>query len=350
MIKTIKITGLVLAVFSLAGCSLISGGNDGGVNRSDDGAATFYPKTKAEQNKAISATDVLSLVSNPQNGEEVYIGTASSGIFKTSDAGETWKQLKVSELTPTKVYSMAVSSSDPKVILAGVLIGKRAKIIKSEDGGETWKDIYTEPSTGSLVLSLALDPENSKNVYAGTDKGQIFFSEDGGETWRSLYWAKGPVYRIAIDNLNPNVAYFVIFQNGLLRTLDGGKNFEELNKKESFISTNELGSPTAIMIDPYRNGWLYVGSPVGLLRSKDRGENWESVKTLIKPQEQTIRSIAINPANSDEIIFSVSQALYKSIDGGANWKTVQFDVSRTLEVIAYNRQKPATIYVGMNKR
>ncbi|MFA5871676.1 MAG: YCF48-related protein [Parcubacteria group bacterium] len=350
MKKTAKLTGLIMGTFLLAGCSLISGGNDGGVNRSDDGGATFYPKDKVGQNGTISQTDVLSLAVNPQDGNEVYIGTASSGIFKTNDAGENWRQLKVSDLTPTKVYSMAISNSDPKVILAGALVDKRAKIIKSQDGGDTWKDIYTEPSTGSLVLSLALDPLNSQNVYAGTDKGQIIFSEDGGETWRNLLWAQGPVYKIALDYFNPSTAYFVIFQRGLLRTLDGGKSFEDLSQKESFISSNQLGNPTSLAADPNQEGWLYVGSPSGLLRSKDQGENWESVKTLIKPSEQTIRSIAINPVSSDEIVFSVSQAFYKSIDGGVNWKTVQFDVSRTIEVIAYNRQNPATVYVGMNKR
>ncbi|MDD5490116.1 MAG: hypothetical protein PHP25_05565, partial [Candidatus Moranbacteria bacterium] len=135
----------------LSACSLTGGGNDGGIFRSDDGGKTFAPKNKAENNKTISGVDILSLAMNPQNGNEIYAGSKASGIFKSSDAGETWKQLSVSLLTPTKVYSLVINPSNPNVVFAVSVIGKRGKILKSTDAGETWKDTYTEPSDGTLV-------------------------------------------------------------------------------------------------------------------------------------------------------------------------------------------------------
>lgn len=353
--KYAKIASIVSAFIFLTGCSLTSGGNDGGMYRSDDGGKTFLPKNSITQNGkvgSISGVDVLSIAVNPQNGDEVYIGTKASGILKTVDAGENWQALKVSELTAEKIYSMAIDQNDPKIVYATVLIGKRAKIVKSEDAGESWKEVYTEPADGSLVLCLALDSQNPRNIYAGTDQGQIFFSENGGETWRSLYWpeSKKAIYKIAVDRFNPQLVYFAIFQNGIMRTKDGGKTFEQLESEISSSQRDFFQNPTAITTDPYRPEWVYAGTSEGLMKSKDAGDNWETVKTLNEPQEQAIRSIAINPQNSEEIIYAVSKAFYKSNDGGANWSAIQFDSNRSLEIVAYNQGKPEVIYAGLNNR
>jgi len=351
----VKIASIVFAFVFLAGCSFSSNGNDGGMYRSDDGGKTFSPKDSINQSGkpgSISGVDVLSIAVNSQNGDEVYIGTKASGILKTTDAGENWQSLKVSELIPEKVYAVAIDQNDPKIVYATALEGKRAMIVKSEDAGVSWKPVYTEPTDGSLVLCLALDPQNPQNIYAGTDQGQIFFSENGGETWRSLYWPenKQAVYKIAVDRFNSQLVYFAIFQSGMLRTKDGGKTFEKLGDNMPFSERKLLQNPTALTTDPYRPEWIYAGTSEGLLRSKDSGDSWETVKTLNKSQEEAIRSIAINPQNSEEIVYAVSKAFYKSNDGGANWSTVQIISNRSLEVVAYDQNKPEVIYAGLNSR
>jgi photosystem II stability/assembly factor-like uncharacterized protein len=353
--KTKRMIFILAGVVFFAGCSLTGNSNDGGFYRSDDGGKTFAPKNNASQNgktATIGGVDVLSIVENPQNGSEIYLGTKTSGIIKTTDAGENWKSLNVSALTPTKVYAMAVDSSNPNNVYAATLVGKRGKIIKSEDAGENWKEIYTEPSDGSLILSMALDGTNPQNIYAGTDQGQIIYSETGGETWRSLYWTSGndAIYKIAFDKFNSGLVYFAIFQKGLMRTEDGGKTFEDLGKKNFLDDKLSLDNPTALVADPNRPEWVYAGTDTGLVRSKDGGDSWDTVRILNKAQEQAIWSISINPQNSDEIVYSVSKAFYKSNDGGINWSTVQFDSSRSPNVVSYNFQKPEIIYVGMDKR
>lgn len=345
----------VLAAMFLSACSLGSG-SDGGVYRSDDGGKTFSPKNQAENGKTIDAVDVLSLAVNSQDGREVYLGTKASGIFKSGDGGELWKQLEAAEVTPVKVYSMVVDQFNPEIVYATAVLGGRGKIMKSTDAGGTWKETYTEPADGSLVLSLALNPQNSQNIFAGTDQGQILSSGDGGETWKSVFWTweKKAVYKIAYDNFDPSVIYFVIFQSGVLRTVDGGASFEELKQKANLTGFYEMGEslqdPVSIKTDPARADWVYAGTSDGLLRSRDKGDSWEIVKTLNKAEEFDIRSIDVNPANSDEIICAAAQTFYKSNDGGVNWFPIQSDSNRTLEVIKYDPQNPEVIYVGLNKR
>jgi photosystem II stability/assembly factor-like uncharacterized protein len=334
----------------LSGCSLVSSSTDGGVFRSDDGGKNFAQKATIDANTKISSVDILSLAVNPQNGSEVYIGTKSSGVFKATDGGEKWQAVKTVQATIQKVYAIAIDPISPNYVYIAAIVGGRGLILKSSDSGANWKEIYSEPSNGSFVLALAIDPAGSGKIFGGTTRGQIIFSENGGDTWKAAYQTNSEVFKIAIDQFNPNLAYFAINQNGLLRTKDGGKTFDNLGEKNILDFSQQLGNPLSITVDPNKENLIYAGTSKGLFRSKNGGDDWELVKVLNSPQENAIRSIAVNPKNSDELVYGASQVFYKSVDGGQSWSTTQFSGSRTIETAAYNKQNPGTIYTGMNNR
>ncbi|MCX6763086.1 MAG: YCF48-related protein [Candidatus Moranbacteria bacterium] len=346
----IKKISFSVSVLFLAGCSFASNSSDGGVFRSDDGGKSFAQKVTIDEKTLINSVDVLSLVANPQNGNEVYIGTVSNGVLKTIDAGEKWQVIKVSPNAAAKVYTVAIDPINSNVVYVAAVVDGRGKILKSTDAGATWKEIYSESSSGPFVLALAIDPAGSGKIFGGTTEGQIIFSDNSGDSWKNLYKAQGGVFKIAIDSMNPGLAYFAVSQSGLLRTRDGGKNFENLGEKNTSGGQQQFGSPTAITTDPNKANWIYAGTTKGLFRSKNGGDDWEAMKVLSDPQENAIRGIAINPINSDEVIYGAAQAFYKSVDGGQSWATTQFNGSRTIETIAYDRQNPGIIYAGMNKR
>ena len=341
---------LAISFLFFAGCSLISSSTDGGVFRSDDGGKNFSQKVTIDEKTKISSVDVLSLAVNPQNGNEAYIGTKSNGVFKTIDAGEKWQVVKVSPGAVTKAYALAINPINPSIVYVAAIAGDRGKVLKSTDAGTTWKEVYTEASSGSFVLALAIDLAESGKIFGGTTEGQIIFSDNDGDSWQNLYKAQGGVFKIAIDSMNSNLAYFAVSQGGLLRTWDGGKNFENLGEKNILSGQQQLGSPTVIMTDPNKANWIYAGTTTGLFRSKNSGDDWEGVKVLNSPEENAIRGIAINPQNSDEIIYGAAQAFYKSVDDGQSWATTQLNGSWALETVAYNKQNPGVIYAGMNKR
>lgn len=348
----IKTTAFVFSIVFFAGCSLGSSSIDGGVFRSDDAGKSFAHKVKIDEKTAISSVDVLSLAVNSQSESEVYIGTKSNGVFKTTDAGDSWQVVKISPSVVTKAYAIAIDPTNSSTVYIAAIVDGRGKILKTFDAGETWKEVYTEPSSGSFILALAIDPAvaGSGKIFGGTTEGQIIFSDNSGDSWQNLYKAQDGVFKIAIDSMNSNLAYFAVIQGGLLRTKDGGKNFENLKENNKLNNQQQFGNPMAIASDPYKTNWIYAGTTTGLFRSKNSGDDWESVKVLNIPKENAIRGIAINPQNSDEIIYGAAQAFYKSVDGGQSWATTQFNGNRTLEVVAYNRQNPGVIYVGMNKR
>lgn len=340
MKKHLKKILFAIPVVFLTGCSLVSSSTDGGVFRSDDGGKKFVQKVTIDEKTKIGSVDVLSLAVNPQNGKEIYIGTKANGIFKSTDGGEKWQAVKIAALAITKVYAIAIDPVNPSFVYAAAIVGDRGKILKSNDAGATWKDVYTEPASGSFILSLALDPAGTGKIFGGTTVGQIIFSDNGGDSWQSLYQARAEVFRIVFDSKNSNLTYFAVNQSGLLRTLDGGKKFEDLAEKNIVNRETGLQNPSAVITDPNRTGWVYTGTGTGLFRSKDFGENWELIKILNRPRENAVRGIAINPQNSDEIVYGAAQAFYKSVDGGQSWATTQFSGSRTIETVAYNPQNP----------
>ncbi|MDD3487292.1 MAG: YCF48-related protein [Candidatus Moranbacteria bacterium] len=348
--KTIIIGILSILLFS--GCSLVSNTADGGVFRSDDGGKTFSQKVKIDDKTSIGSANVLSLAVNPQNGNEAYVGTKTSGMFKTTDAGETWQSVKISQSasTPQKIYSIAIDPKNPSLVYVAAIVDGRGLILKSSDGGANWGETYPEPSDGSFVLALAVDPSDSGKIFGGTTRGQIIFSENGGETWRAAHEGTSAITKIAFDQFDSNLAYFAVNENGLLRTKDGGKTFDNLGEKNVLNLSRQLGSPMSIITDPNREDWAYAGTSTGLFRSKNGGDDWELVKVLNSPQENAIRGIAVNPKNSEEIVYGASQVFYKSVDGGESWATTQSGGSRVIEAVGYNRQDPSVIYIGMNSR
>ena len=217
----------------------------------------------------------------------------------------------------------------------------RGKIIKTEDNGENWKDVYTFNVNGPIVASLAIDKRNPSTLYAGTSNGGIFKTEDGGNTWMSLFWGKSSIRKIVFDKINSNVVYFGTVSDGLLITKDGGSSFSEV-KKSGYIYN--------ILAHPISEGSVFLSDKDGLQKSVDFGENWEVINTLVKPADLGSRGLDIDTSNPNEIYYASDKAFYKSSDGGYSWSPVQFNTTRSIEIIKIDPNNKDIIYLGMYNR
>jgi photosystem II stability/assembly factor-like uncharacterized protein len=336
------------AAFTLSGC-VNRGGNSalsGNFLKSADGGKTWESKVKMADEKTISSVEVLSMDFNPADHSVIFIGTVDHGVFVSRDGAETWQAL---DFPPKKVYGLAARSADGQIIYAAGVWQKRGKIYKTADGGKNWEEIYTEPADGTVVTALAASFSNPDLVFAGTSDGAIFKTSDGGKSWVNLARADEAVTNIAFGSSSGEIAYFLVFEKTILRTKDGGLSFEDLSEKmkgENFFGSHRVYSLAA---DPLKPGGIYAGAEKKLMRSFDFGDSWQEINILESSKEFPIRSIAINPQNSNEIIYSSAQALYKSVDGGAQWTTTQLDTKNNVSVIKYDSQNPAVIYLGLKK-
>lgn len=306
-------------------------------------------KIWADSSKAINkpnATDInpLSLVFDPKDSNVVYAGLHAGGIMKTVNGGDSWEFLS---FKTDKVYGLALDPNDSKTIYASTVIGDRGKIFKNSDSGigGNWNEIYTAAISGPLVIYLTIDKKNADTIYIATSDNQVAKSADGGNSWKNIFQSKSPVTKISFDAKNSNSIYLLTKTGEVFYSSNGGSSFESLIRKINTIGI--AGSSFSIMeTDPSNSGWVYLAGKLGIIRSKDFGQNWEKVVTLNNPQNSPIGALAINPANSKEIIYGASQAAYKSVDEGKTWATSQFDSAKAISILEYNPANPSVIYAG----
>lgn len=343
----------------------------GGVYRSADGGTSW------NYSDITNGLDVSTLVIDPVNSNTMYAGTYNKGIFKSTDAGVNWNPVN-SGLTSTYVWSLIINPLDPNTIYAGVYGG----VFKSTNGGSNWNIVNTGFPRPE-INALSIDPANSAILYAGTKNG-VFKTTDGGTTWNpantglpsseimalaispinpsiihagcgkgvfkstdgSGHWSYiGPdrhsVDTLAIDPVNPDIVYAVGVWWGfyygsmpvwLLRTMDGGDTWEDVN------DNNDFG--WVLAIDPLNPNIIYAGDYKGLSKSIDRGTNW--IPTGLT--ETFFSAIAIDPQNPSTIYAAAGSHMHKSADGGANWSII--NTGLWIRVVAIDPLNPNIIYAG----
>lgn len=317
--------------------------------KSEDNGKSWVNKIKISDTQNIGLTNALSIAVDPQNDQNIYLGTEKDGLYVTKNGADTWEKIN---FPLTKIYSLAMDKNNTNIIYASGILGKRAKIFKSMNGGSDWNEIYTEPSDGSTVSSLEISKKNSNVLYSGTSDGMIFKTSDGGQTWKNLLKADGPIIDISFDSVKDDAVYFGVFGGSVLRTLDGGNTIDDFGKirldtvaQGAFLNWNTY----SLAVDPTLPGVLYVGMANALLRGTDYGENWEKVNILESSKKAPIRAIAVNLQNSKEIMYSSAGAMYVSIDAGENWFIFQLNTDKVVEVIRYSPINANIVYAGLRK-
>ncbi len=207
------------------------------------------------------------------------------GLYKTTDGGATWTRiLHVSD--ETGINEVHIDPRNPDVLYASsyqrrrhtwTLIngGPESTIYKSEDAGATWRKIEKGlPGVDKGRIGLAVSPANPDVVYAVVEaamgKSGFFRSDNRGETWTKpgSYVPPGAQYynEIVCDPVNVDRVYAL--QTFLQVTNDGGKTFQRVPRKNRHVDDH------ALWIDPDDTDHLLVGSDGGVYESWDLAKNW----------------------------------------------------------------------------
>ena len=122
---------------------------------------------------------------DPQNGRTLIAGSRDSLLFRSDDAGASWRLLPFPRGTPGVFNSVLIDPNESPHYYAGLDAGDSpdSGVYESKDGGETWQALAG--IRGSRIESLALSPIDSGTIAAGTSKG-VFLSADRGATWRRI--------------------------------------------------------------------------------------------------------------------------------------------------------------------
>ncbi|MFN3305676.1 MAG: VPS10 domain-containing protein [Candidatus Kapaibacteriota bacterium] len=299
---------------------------------------------------AVFGGRVSDLAVNPNNKNEFYVGVASGGIWKTTNAGVTFTSV-FDNYGSFSIGCLTIDPSNPHTIWAGTGENNSQRsvswgdgVYKSTDGGKTWKNMGLKNS--EHIGKIIVHPSNSNIVYVaaqgplwgpGGDRG-LYKTTDGGKTWeRALFISDNTgVTDVVMDPRNPDVLYCASYQrrrhvwtliNGgpeaaIYKTTDGGKNWEKL---QNGLPSGDLGR-IGLGLSPANPDYIYAiiegnEGKGGIYRSTDRGASWEKRNSWFSPSAQYYHEVFCDPTNPERVFF-IDTYLRLTEDGGKTLKIV----------------------------
>ena len=227
------------------------------------------------------------------------------------------------------------------------------------------------------VMSIAVNPKQTNEFYVGVASGGVWKTVNDGTTWTPVFSNEGSysVGWVALDPNDSSVVWVgsgesnsqrsVSYGDGIYRSVDGGKNWENLGLKKS----EHIGR---VVIDPRDSKVVYVsaegplwgpGGDRGVYKTVDGGKTWKAVLTI--SENTGVNDIAIDPSNPDILYASAYQrrrhvftlidggpesAIYKSTDAGATWNKLKSGLP-TVEMgrigLAVSPADPNVVYAAV---
>lgn len=264
---------------------------------SQDGGATW-----SAAGTGFTARGSRSVAFDPSNHFRIYAGgTVGDGLFKSEDGGLTWARRPLGSAA-VDVIMVAVDSLSPNIIYAGT---QNEGLFKSTDYGDTWRAAGSGLS--GAVTNLTPDPSKSGRVLAATATA-FFLSEDNAETWTNIL--NRPAWTITIDSKTPSTVYATTRTQGVFRSLDGGRTWQDINNGLTALSLGRA----PVTIHPTNPQTLYVGNAGGVFKSLDGGGHWFAVNSGLG--DLSVWGLVIDPDNSSVLYACGPSGVYKTVTGG----------------------------------
>ena len=241
-----------------------------------------------------------------------YMGTTGGGLWKTEDAGQHWSNISDGYFKTGSVGAVAVSESDPNIVYVGM-------------GEHAPRGVMTSHGDG------------------------VYKSRDAGKTWKHMGLpATQHIARIIIHPKNPDIVYVAAQgalhaptdERGIYKSVDGGENWTKVLFVNQLTGCAELSMDMsnpevlyAAMWEHQRKPWIVVsgGEGSGLYKSVDGGKNWKKIHQGL-PKEKGKMAIAVSRSNPEKVYALIESdsnkekgGLFVSADGGKSWKRISKD-------------------------
>ncbi|MCY1634814.1 T9SS type A sorting domain-containing protein [Marinifilum sp. D737] len=240
-----------------------AGSATGGIWKTTDGAENWTNLSNDLTNLSVNA-----LVMAKSNHNIIYAGTGESfpgsaqnlgnGIWKSEDRGESWSQL-ASTATDEKfgyINRLFVNPIDANIVIAATEMG----IFKSVDGGTTWNQVY-ESTDG--VEDLSAFPEARDTIFAGENGKGVLRTIDGGDSWKvfSKGLSAGTRYEVAVSPVDRNFVYTSVNisskESHVFLSKDNANNWSKYNDDQNFLG-GQGGYDNTIAAHPFIDSVVFV--------------------------------------------------------------------------------------------
>ncbi len=366
--------GRTLAASGIPGNSytFYFGAVDGGIWKTTNAGDTWQVLTDGQTNSSIGALAIA-----PSNENIIYIGTGEAdmrsditygdGVYKSTDGGEHWEHLGLSETR--HIGKILIDPENPDIVFVAAVghaygSNNERGVFKTTNGGKTWKKIlYKNDETGAVDLSW--DAEKTNIIYASTWQVQrtpwsqyqpnegpgcgLYKSTDKGNTWTQIKgngFPQDSVGRIGIAVVNGSGGnkLFTIVESlsdksGLYYSNDGGNSWE-LRSTNTNITTR-MWYFGRVFVDPTNPDIIYLLNR-SVFRSEDGGRTFTAIKG--SPGGDDYHYVWIDPQNNHRIIEAADQGAAVSLDYGKTWSSWYNQPTAQFYHISVDNQFPYRIY------
>ena len=328
------------------------------VFKSTDGGSTWNEVRNGLPASGTGAS-VGALAIDPQGSGAIYLVThlcdqtgklpppaCDNRIFTSDDGGDNWSEATASPLTASLGGALVADPQNPSVLYLHVtLSGGQNGVTKSIDRGRTWTKPTVYLSSGFGPQTLAIDPLDPNTLYASSLG--MFKSVDGAQTWTSIYQPPVGFPALVVDSQTPGVVLGA-GSFGIIRSADGGSTWTALTSGLHAIQI------LSVAVDLQHSGTLYAGDGnSSVYKTSNGGGTWEAAKL---GQWYLTNALAVDPTDSNTIYVGTDVGVFKSIDGGNNWTTMNVGLAPPGQITEVNLlmidpQHPNTVYAAsLNRR
>ena len=282
-----------------------------------------------------------------------YMGSTGGGVWKTTDDGITWNNISDGFLKTGTVGAIAVSESDPNVVVVGmgehaargVMTSMGDGVYKSTDAGKTWKHIGLDASRH--ISDVVIHPTNPDIIfisvqgaqYGPTSERGIYRTVNGGDSWEKVLYVNETTgaSSLSMDMNNPRILYAAMWQHqrypwtitsggehsGLYTSVDGGTTWKQLKS-----GLPKAFGKSGISVSRANANRVYAvieaeGEKGGVYRSDNAGKSWKQVNGNRVNIARSWYYMEIFADPQDEnVVYVLNAPVMKSIDGGKNFSNI----------------------------
>jgi len=320
---------------------------------------------------------IADIAIHPRDYSVWYVAVGSGGVWKTTNAGTTWKPI-FDDQPSYSIGCVTIAPNNPQIIwigtgenIGGRHVGYGDGIYRSRDGGATWEQFGLQAS--HHISKIIVHPENSDIIWAavqgplwskGGDRG-LYKSTDGGSHWKKVLgddvWVG--VTDIVMDPRDPDWLIAATWQrhrnvaaymgggpgSGIHCSTDGGDSWEKLTQGLPEANLGKIG----LAISTQKPDLIYAVIELdrrtgGLYKSTDRGASWvkqsEAVSGATGPHYY--QELYASPHHFDRL-YLVDASMQVSEDGGKTFRRMNNEHKHGDDhAIAFRPDDPDYIMVG----
>jgi len=267
-------------------------------NLDPDGKCGVYKSVDAGNNWELilpTISEARGIDIDPKNPSNLYVADMMGGVWVSNDAGQNWRQensgLGSISMTSVKIKDNYIYASTQG---SGVYSG-----IINSNGSITWdRTRSNKPKAFVYKLQIAVDPNNSDRIYASSYPGGLLRSDDGGKNWNDKNFLTPSIkvedptvqgyYFFDIDTNNTKNIWLGAYGKGMFVSHDGMDFDMFANGVDNIMADKHV---TSLKINPSNPDEIYVGTQEGVFVTQDSGKHWKEMNDGL--QTLDIRSLRI---------------------------------------------------------